>query len=142
MKPEKDSIVARARKLAAHLGTFTEEQRAAMAARMPSVCNPDGRFLTMRNTMLLVEQSGREDLTMVAGFRQWIDAGRVVRKGEHSIGCIMVPINVKDKDASGAVRKNANGEDKTELHFRFVPVFDVSQTDELGAPVAAEGVSS
>jgi len=115
-----------------------EEQRTAMAARMPTVCNPDGRFLTVRNTLLLMEQCGRLDLTMVAGFRQWIDAGRCVRKGEHSIGCIMVPMSVKDKGPSGEVRKDENGEDKSLLRFRFVAVFDVSQTDPLEAPVEEE----
>jgi antirestriction protein ArdC len=137
MTPATDSLQARARKLAAHLGSLSEEQRTAMAARMPTVCNPDGRFLTARNTLLLFEQCGRMDLTMVAGFRQWIDAGRCVRKGQHSIGCIMVPMSVKDKGPGGEVRKDENGEDKSLLRFRFVAVFDVSQTDEI--PAREEG---
>jgi hypothetical protein len=120
---------------------MSDGERMALAEKMPSVVNPSGHFLTMRNTMLLVTMSGRMDLTMVAGFRQWIDAGRCVRKGEHAVGCIMVPITLKRKDAAGAVQVDAEGNEKADLRFRFVPVFDVSQTEELGAPAGA-GVSA
>ena len=134
-----DTLQARARKFAAHLGGLTAVEREKMAATMPTVCNPSGHFLTVHNTMLLVSMSGRMDLTMVAGFRQWMDAGRCVKKGEHAVGCIMVPITLRQKDSAGRPKVDEAGNPKSDLRFRFVPVFDVSQTDALAAPVMAEG---
>lgn len=136
-----DTLTARARSLAAKLGAMSEGERLAMAERMPTVCNPSGHFLTIRNTMLLVTMSGRADLTMVAGFRQWLDAGRCVRKGEHAIGCIMVPMVLKGTGDAKPEGEGADGdgsEGKGSVRFRYVPVFDVSQTEELqGKAVSA-----
>lgn len=55
------------------------------------------------------------------GYRQWQEAGRQVRKGEHG-GFILVPRIVKVK--------NENGEDEPELRgFMTIPVFGYHQTD-------------
>jgi hypothetical protein len=130
------SLKDRARKLAALIGKMSEGERLALAARLPSVVNPSGHVLTFNNTALLFQQSGREDLTMVAGFRQWLDAGRCVRKGEHAIGCIMVPLGGKRREGEPAPEGDGDGDQgdggkAPRVFFRFVPVFDVSQTDAL-----------
>jgi len=116
------------RKLAGEIAKMTDEQRQEIANKLGTVINPDGHALTLNNTILLWMQSQRTDLTVIAGFKQWIKAGRVVRKGEHSIGCIMVPIRGK--------KEEENGEEKRPLYFKMVSVFDVSQTDELQSAAA------
>lgn len=129
MERKPNPKVARARRLAADIGRMSDEKRAELAARLPTVVNPDGHALSVRNTIVLSMQCGRDDLTMVAGFRQCIKAARVVKKGEHSIGMIMVPMALKRKDAAGEPLEDGG----TDLRFRYVPVFDISQTEELAA---------
>ena len=114
---------ARARRIAAQVGRMGDTQRAELAAKMPGVANPQGHTLSMTNTIGLMLQCGRTDLTIVAGFRQWIKAGRSVVKGERSIGCILVPCATKGETPESADR----------VWFRCVPVFDVSQTDAIGS---------
>lgn len=122
-----------ARQLLRAISAMSEAERAEMADRMPRVMNPQGHFLTVHNTLLLCQQAQRSDLTVVAGFRQWIKAGRVVRKGQKSLGYIAVPIQVRQRD------RNGDTTDARELRFRFVPVFDVSQTEALETAGAGGG---
>jgi len=100
---------------------MSDAQRAELAAKMPGVANPQGHTLSMTNTIGLMMQCGRTDLTIVAGFRQWIKAGRSVAKGEKSVGCILVPC-----------AKKGETKEADQVWFRAVPVFDVSQTDAIG----------
>lgn len=72
----------------------------------------------------------RADLTVVAGFRQWIKAGRCVCKGEHGL-TIWVPVGGKK-----AVRIEEQGSNESEtqedgVSFVLGTVFDISQTREL-----------
>jgi antirestriction protein ArdC len=130
--PEKPQ--EKARRLAALLGKMSEGERLALAAKLPSVVNPQGHVLTFHNTALLVQQSGREDLTMVTGFKGWIDAGRVVRKGERSVGFIMVPLAGKKRNGEPAAQSEGEPGEKTDrerIYFKFIAVFDISQTEEL-----------
>lgn len=60
----------------------------------------------------------------VAGYREWQELGRQVRKGEHGIA-LEAPVTVKDRE-TGEARM---------VSVRTVTVFDVSQTDELVAAV-------
>ena len=118
-----------ARKLAGKIAAMTAAERQALADRLPAVVNPTGHVLTVNNTVFLYMQSDRTDLTMVAGFRQWLKASRAVRKGEKSIGYIHVPIGPGKKRQEEAAK---NGEQTdARVFFKLVPVFDVSQTDEL-----------
>lgn len=120
----------KARKLAGKFAAMSADERQALAERLPAVVNPDGHVLTVHNTVFLYMQSGRTDPTMVAGFRQWLKVNRAVRKGERSIGYIHVPIGPGKKQREEAA---ANGEQTAaRVFFRLVPVFDVSQTDEIG----------
>ena len=58
--------------------------------------------------------------TEVAGYREWQDLGRQVRKGEHGIA-LLAPVTVKD---------NETGETRV-VNTRTVTVFDVTQTEAL-----------
>lgn len=64
----------------------------------------------------------------VAGFRDWLKIGRVVRKGEHGIR-ILAPLGVRKREAGGDA-------DETK-RFKVVYVFDLSQTCERGGDAAA-----
>ena len=78
---------------------------------------------SIRNQLLIYMQ--RPDATLVAGFRDWLGKGRAVRKGERAIW-ILAPITRRrgtDSDDSDD-RSGIAG-------VRAVPVFDISQTDEL-----------
>jgi hypothetical protein len=80
-----------------------------------------------RNAMLIAMQ--KPTATDVAGFGEWKDRGRHVRKGEHGIR-IMAPAGkyaVKGSDEAPA--DSPEGKDKEFMRFRAVSVFDISQTD-------------
>jgi len=78
-----------------------------------------------RNVMLIALQ--RPEATSVAGFRTWASLGRQVRKGERAMS-ILAPM----------VRRSDGESDLLVVGFRWVSVFDVSQTDgePLPTPVS------
>jgi hypothetical protein len=78
-----------------------------------------------RNVLLISMQ--RPEASHVAGFRAWSSLGRHVRRGERAIN-ILAPMITKDA-ASG---------DPRIVGFRWVSVFDLSQTDgeDLPSPVS------
>lgn len=122
---------ARFAALVKKVAEMSDEQRAQMAAQMGVVVNCEGRPLSPRNTMLAAMQRG--NVTIVGGFRQWLDKGRCVRKGEHGLQ-ILVPCNPK-KDEN-----KQEGEISTKDRVFFVSgtVFDISQTDAIEGQVCAE----
>src|ERR1039458_1813248 len=72
------------------------------------------------NVLLIAAQCHRA--TRVAGFNAWRKMNRFVRKGEKAIW-ILAPMVYKNADAE-------EGEsDRVIRGFKFVPVFDVEQTD-------------
>ena len=75
---------------------------------------------SLSNVLLILSQ--RPDASRVAGFRQWQERGRQVRKGERSI-----------KIFGYATKKNEdeNGEEERRAYFPILSVFDVSQTDSI-----------
>ena len=115
---------ARMAKLAKQVKSMDEAEKQAFIGRN-LIITAEGHRLSLRNTCLLLFQSDGFTPVQVGGFRQWQKVGRVVKKGEHSFGCISVPIGIK-KDDSGP-------DDTSDLHFRWVSVFDVSQTEEIAA---------
>jgi hypothetical protein len=72
------------------------------------------------------------DASYVAGFRAFLALNRCVRKGERAIR-IFAPMNIRAREADGAEKAEAEGEgeQRSRIVFRSVPVFDVSQTDPL-----------
>ena len=117
---------------AAYRETKREEARQAIEAACRELLTSDGwrRWAETRarlhrysfaNCALIAMQ--RPEATRVAGFRQWEQLGRHVRKGERAIR-IMAPIAVKEREAE-------TGEEtgETLVFFRAVSVFDIGQTD-------------
>ncbi len=86
-----------------------------------------GRFhhYSYSNVLLIAAQNG--EATRVAGFNTWRKLQRFVRKGEKAVW-ILAPMVFKDADAQ-------SGEKTSVIRgFKFVPVFDVSQTDGAELP--------
>jgi hypothetical protein len=84
----------------------------------------EGHELSDLNKVLLSAQNNQ--VSKVGGFRQWIKAGRKVKKGEKSLG-IWIP--AKDKKEKAATAE-ADAE-ASEIFFLIGNVFDISQTQEI-----------
>jgi len=75
---------------------------------------------SFNNVCLIAMQ--RPEATRVAGFNAWLKMSRFVRKGEKAIW-VLAPMVYKKADVK-------EGEDEWVIRgFKFVPVFDVAQTD-------------
>jgi antirestriction protein ArdC len=77
------------------------------------------------NVVLIASQ--RSDATKVAGFRTWKRLDRSVRKGEKAIW-VLAPMMSKRAD-EGVI-----GDEKVIRGFKYVPVFDISQTEGEDVP--------
>src|SRR5450759_17399 len=78
------------------------------------------------NVLLIAAQC--HEATRVAGFRAWQRMNRFVRKGEKAIW-ILAPMVYKNAEPEG-------DDDRVIRGFKYVPVFDISQTDGEDLPVA------
>src|SRR3990167_7978100 len=107
--------------MAKTIADMPEAQRNDLAARMLCLSTVEGRALSFHNTCMIAYQN--PGATMVGGFRQWIKAGRAVRKGEHGL-MIWVPI-IPSEEAAEADPKTAD-----DTRFIVGTVFDVAQTQE------------
>ena len=77
------------------------------------------------NVLLIAAQC--QEATQVAGFNTWRKLNRFVRKGEKAIW-ILAPMVYKNADVE-------DGQDERFIRgFKFVPVFDLAQTDGEGMP--------
>lgn len=127
----------RFKELVKKVAAMSDEERAEIAMRCGGIVTCAGRTLSMTNTVLCILQNSKA--SMVGGFKQWLAAGRCVRKGEHGID-IWIP----------SVRSSNNAEDGTdditsEVRFLSAVVFDITQTDEMiqpGPETAASSVQS
>jgi antirestriction protein ArdC len=72
------------------------------------------------NVLLIAAQ--RHDASRVAGFRAWQKMNRFVRKGEKAIW-ILAPMIYKQQD------EQSGESDRVLRGFKYVPVFDIGQTD-------------
>lgn len=72
------------------------------------------------NIMLIFLQ--KRDATRVAGYRTWQSMGRNVKKGEKAIQILAPLIRTEEDEETGEKRKVLCG-------FRYVNVFDISQTE-------------
>ncbi len=122
----RDAKRARFQATVKKVADMPEAERAQLATQCGAVLTVEGRALSVTNTILCFLQ--RPGVSVVGGFRQWIRAGRCVRKGEHGL-TIWIPLGVKANEA---------GETGDGARFGTASVFDVSQTCELEAdhPVA------
>jgi len=107
------------------LANLSAEQRDQLASH-GLVATVEGRTLSLQNTMLLYMQTpdvfggnGCRLPTVIGGFRQWLKAGKHVRKGEHG-KTIFIPIGEKDKD----------GDITGVSTFYTATVFDITQVED------------
>jgi hypothetical protein len=105
------------------VAAMPEIEREAKFANMPFV-NVNGKAFSGRNMMLLALQGGG---TVFGGFRQWIEQGRAVRKGEQG-KMIWVPIFHKSESEAG---ESGDSVESMEKRFIIGTVFDISQTEEM-----------
>ena len=113
--------------LAKQIGAMSEEQRAAMAAKMAGVVTIEGRVLSIHNACLIACQN--PSATMVGGFNQWKAHGRSVRKGEHGLMIWAPKHRAEDPN-----RQPGEMSDKDlRPGFIMVTVFDVAQTEAIEA---------
>lgn len=136
---------ARMRGLAATISKMSEDERAALMAKLPGVVTIEGRALSFHNQMMLAMQL--PTATVVGGFRQWKTAGRSVMKGQHG-AAIWFPLG--DKKQDGTQDTSDAGDEKSSCRFGLATVFDIKQTEdsavaearrkdaELAADVSAE----
>jgi antirestriction protein ArdC len=81
---------------------------------------------SLRNTLLIAFQCPHA--THVAGFRQWLELGRCVRKGEKGIR-IFAPVRYRHR--SETEQTDEQEREPQLVGFRLAAVFDVSQTEPL-----------
>ena len=119
---EKASWRCKMKSVAKRVNALSSLEQTELAAEIGTV-TAEGRPLSSYNCIFLSMQcSGRFPLSMVAGFRHWQRAGRKVRKGEHAAGYIYVPTRGKAQE---------DEEEDSNTRFLLVPVFDLTQTDEI-----------
>lgn len=114
------------RAIAKKVSAMSEAERMALIDQWPTTI--EGHRLSVHNACMILMQSNGTAPTVVGGFRQWIKAGRCVRKGEHGYG-IWAPIGsrkVKPDEIETA-------HDGSPTAFIVATVFDVSQTAEITA---------
>ena len=122
------------RALAAKVAEMSPEQRAALVARCGAVVTIEGRPCSPVNTCLLLTQNPAA--SVVGGFRQWLNAGRCVKKGEKGL-TLWVPLRKPESSQDSGEDSNAaageDGGEKSKSRFIMGAVFDISQTQEIDA---------
>jgi hypothetical protein len=93
---------------------------------------------SFNNQCLLAMQAYQRgiDLSYVAGFRAFLKLGRAVRKGEKALW-VLAPHTIVVKRDQSVAEDQPEGDRERQVVFRSVPVFDVSQTDQLPRADAA-----
>ena len=112
-----------------------ETERLALTSGL--IVNVQGRQLSPKNMCFVALQL--PGATVVTGFRQWLAAGRAVRKGEHG-AMIWVPCFGKSEGAPmpAPEGESAPSSEGDERRFIIGTVFDISQTDPLPAGKEAQ----
>ncbi|MFZ0059366.1 MAG: ArdC-like ssDNA-binding domain-containing protein [Acidimicrobiales bacterium] len=80
---------------------------------------------SFNNVLLIAAQC--HEATQVAGFKSWRKLNRFVRTGEKAIWILAPMVYRRDGGADGEAEREIRG-------FKFVPVFDVSQTEGQELP--------
>jgi len=106
---------------------MTDDERAALVARVGAIVTCEGRALSAFNSCLVLTQL--PTASMVGGFWQWKDKGRSVRKGAHGL-MIWIPTKGKD-DADQPSGEETEGVPKR-AGFIMGTVFDITQTEPGG----------
>lgn len=116
--------------------------RAALSQMSPRILG-----YSLRNQMLLLAQAEQRGMSLrdVDTFKGWRQRGRQVRRGEQGLR-IVRPVGLDDHEDTEAEpdhderdRATGQGQDETpRVRFRFMAVFDISQTDEVVSDDDAE----
>jgi antirestriction protein ArdC len=124
----RDERRARFKDLCKRVAAMSDVERAELTNRVGAIMTCEGRTLSLHNTLTVLLQNPRA--SVVGGFRQWLAAGRCVRKGEHG-AMIWVPCGVR-QGTEGEPANATAAEDEAGNDRRFImgTVFDVSQTEE------------
>lgn len=112
------------REIARKVGAMGPQEREALAARV-ALRTVEGHALSVHNSCLIWSQ--RPSATVVAGFRQWKRAGRVVQKGEKGLA-LWVPVGQRADDPNREPGEVSSADQQP--GFIMGTVFDVSQTAE------------
>lgn len=128
---KRDARRARFRELWKTVAAMPEAERIAASSNLGFV-NCEGHAFSLHNMLLLASQCPAG--SVFGGFRQWLKMGRCVRKGEHG-AMIWVP---KGKGKSDATEASEPTEPDSKPGFIVGTVFDISQTDEIGAKPAVQ----
>lgn len=74
------------------------------------------------------------DATRVAGFKAWLKLGYCVRRGEHAVIRIWMPIPPSKKQLEAWQAAGGDPAERPRIRYRLGPVWDRSQVDPLPAP--------
>jgi hypothetical protein len=121
--------------LARQVAALTDDERAALVAKVGAIVTVEGRALSALNSCLVLTQL--PTASMVGGFQQWKAHGRSVKKGAHGL-MIWIPTRGKD-DADKPTQEEAEGVAKRS-GFVMGTVFDISQTEPTSVRQAATQV--
>jgi len=114
-----------------HLNDLAEQMSQGKSEQLIRYLEYTAKFhqYSFRNILLALSQ--RENITQIAGIRQWNQLGRRVRAEEKGI-MILAPMTVR-KRPSEELEEEPESEAEVVTLFKPVYVFDVSQTE--GAPL-------
>lgn len=101
---------------------MTKEELEKLKQRS-NILTCEGKPISVRNHVLVELQAETENMTvkMIGGFKQWLKTNRVVKKGEKAKLSILIPCGMT---------KSEEG-DTDPRFFKWVPMFDISQTEEI-----------
>lgn len=118
------------KEIAQKVSQMSEDERFALVARFGAIVTCEGRALSTHNSCLILTQC--PTASMVGGFRQWMDKGRVVRKGEKGL-MLWCPAGKgkQGEEAAQETTEGGEGEQKARARFIMGTVFDVSQTEPM-----------
>lgn len=120
--------MARIKAIREKILSLSQQEREALSSTLiPTI---EGRFLSPHNVLMIVHQFSFQP-TVVGGFRQWLKAGRSVKKGEHG-AVILYPVGPK----------NQEGNLEEAERFYSATVFDISQTETISESLKAENVDN
>ncbi len=115
------------KRLAKTVADMPEDARLALSMKI-GIVTIEGRPLSPFNSCLLMQQMST--VTVVGGFKQWLAAGRCVKKGEHGMG-IWVPSGKSTAAVEPRAETEPTTAGKSKQTFIMGTVFDISQTQPL-----------
>lgn len=144
-KPPNEKVEAAKRKLDEHVAVLAEQMRQGKSQALIRYLEVAAQFhsYSMGNIILAMWQ--RDDLSWLAGLRQWNRLGRFVRPGEKGIMILAPLVRTKRKKAPpDPLDLEVPEGPQIIIGFKPVYVFDVSQTEgkSLPAIVHATGDAS